>query len=413
MTTSTLSSSARRALRAAAHHLDPVVMMGQHGLTPAVLHEIDLALTAHALIKVRAGSDERETRDGYLAEICEKLACESVQHLGKLFVLWRNADAAGNADKSAEQDAAAVTASNDPKALAARERGPRSKLPSERAAERANAAPAARSGGYAARGGPPSGGRGAPRGAPSGGRSDTSTGPRWKYGETPPDAPRREGWAPKDRRGAARFGATEGGDDSRRRDGPPSYGAPRARTPGGYTGSSGAGGAGGGGGGGAGYRGAAPSGGRSGYGGNGADSGGSGSYGGDNRGGTGGGSSYGGRGGSSSYGGQGDGAPRARWGEPREPSQGGGGQGGHGNSNGGNSGGGNFGNDRGAPAPRSTYSRGSDAGGADRAPRTGGGGGGGGWGNRDGVTGKPSGFSRGGGGGGAGGAAPRARRRFG
>ena len=411
MTTSTLSSSARRALRAAAHHLDPVVMMGQHGLTPAVLHEIDLALTAHALIKVRAGSDEREIRDGYLAEICEKLACESVQHLGKLFVLWRNADAAGNADKSAEQDAAAVTASNDPKALAARERGPRSKLPSERAAERANAAPAARSGGYAARGGPPSGGRGAPRGAPSGGRSDTSTGPRWKYGETPPDAPRREGWAPKDRRGAARFGATEGCDDSRRRDGPPSYGAPRARTPGGYTGSSGAGGAGGGGG--AGYRGAAPSGGRSGYGGNGADSGGSGSYGGDNRGGTGGGSSYGGRGGSSSYGGQGDGAPRARWGEPREPSQGGGGQGGHGNSNGGNSGGGNFGNDRGAPAPRSTYSRGSDAGGADRAPRTGGGGGGGGWGNRDGVTGKPSGFSRGGGGGGAGGAAPRARRRFG
>ncbi len=393
--TSSLSSSARRALRAAAHHLDPVVMMGQHGLTPAVLHEIDLALTAHALIKVRAGSDEREIRDGYLAEICEKLSCESVQHLGKLFVLWRNADGAGNADKSAEQDAAAVTASNDPKALAARERGPRSKLPSERAAERASAAPAARSGGYAARGGPPSGGRGAPRGAASGGR-DTATGPRWKYGETPPDAPRREGWAPKDRRGAARFG--EGGDDSRRRDGPPSYGAPRGRAPAtggaGYAGSSGSTG------GSEGYRGAAPSGGRSGYGGN----TGGGNYGSDNRGGAGGGSSYGGRGGSSSYGGggQGDGAPRARWGERREPSQGGGGSG-----YGGNSGGGNFGNDRGAPAPRSTYSRGNDAGGADRAPRTGGGGG---WGNRDGVTGKPTGLSRGGAGGGA---APRARRRFG
>lgn len=410
---STLSSSARRALRAAAHHLDPVVMMGQHGLTPAVLHEIDLALTAHALIKVRAGSDEREIRDGYLAEICEKLSCESVQHLGKLFVLWRNADGADNADKSAEQDAAAVKASNDPKSVAAKERGPRSKLPSERAAERANsgsAAPAGRSGGYAARGGPPSGGRGAPsagRGAPAGGRGapagagrDNATGPRWRYGETPPDAPRREGWAPKDRRGAARFGATEGGDDSRRRDSGSSYGAPRARTPGGYAGSSSAGG-------GEGYRGAAPTGGRSGY-------GGGGNYGNDNRGGSGGGSSYGGRGGSSSYGGQGDGAPRARWGERREPSQGGGV--GFGN-NGGNSGS-NFGNDRGAPAPRSTYGRGNDAGGSDRAPRTGGGGGG--WGNRDGVTGKPSGFSRGGTGGGAGGAgsgsggaAPRARRRFG
>ena len=408
--TSSLSSSARRALRAAAHHLDPVVMMGQHGLTPAVLHEIDLALTAHALIKVRAGSDEREVRDGYLTEICEKLTCESVQHLGKLFVLWRNADGAGNADKSAEQDAAAVKASNDPHV--AKERGPRSKLPSERAAERANAAPAARSGGYASRGGPPSGGRGAPRGATSGGR-DTATGPRWKYGETPPDAPRREGWAPKDRRGAARFG--EGGDDSRRRDGPPSYGAPRGRAPatGGYAGSSGSSS---GTGGSEGYRGAAPTGGRSGYGSRGGSSGGGGGgYAGDNRGGAGGGSSYGGRGGSSSYGGgQGDGAPRARWGERREPPQGGSAQGGYGNSSSGNSGGGNgfgnSGNDRGAPAPRSTYSRGNDAGGSDRAPRTGGGGGG--WGNRDGVTGKPSGFSRGGAGG-AGGAAPRARRRFG
>ncbi len=411
--TSSLSSSARRALRAAAHHLDPVVMMGQHGLTPAVLHEIDLALTAHALIKVRAGSDEREIRDGYLAEICEKLACESVQHLGKLFVLWRNADGVGNADKSAEQDAAAVKASNDPHA--AKERGPRSKLPSERAAERANAAPAGRSGGYAARAGPPSGGRGVPsggRGAPTGGRSDSATGPRWRYGETPPDAPRREGWAPKDRRGAARFG--EGGDDSRRRDSASSYGAPRTRTPGGYAGSSGSTGASGAGGG-EGYRGAAPTGGRSGYGGGGGNSGGSGNYGGDNRGGAGGGgggSSYGGRGGSSSYGGQSDGAPRARWGERREPSQGGGGAD-YGNR--GNSGGGSFGNDRGAPAPRSTYSRGNDASGSDRAPRTGGGGGG--WGNRDGVTGKPTGFSRGGAGGGAGagsgGAAPRARRRFG
>ena len=409
---STLSSSARRALRAAAHHLDPVVMMGQHGLTPAVLHEIDLALTAHALIKVRAGSDEREIRDGYLAEICEKLSCESVQHLGKLFVLWRNADGAGNADKSAEHDAAAVTASNDPKALAARERGPRSKLPSERAAERANVAPAGRSSDYASRGGPPSGGRGAPaggRGAPAGGRGapagasrdsgrDNATGPRWRYGETPPDAPRREGWAPKDRRGAARFG--DGGDDSRRRDGPPSYGAPRGRaaaTGGGYAGSSASTGAD------KGYRGAAPTGGRSGDGG-----GGGGSYGGDNRGGAGGGgASYGGRGGTSSYGGQTDAAPRARWGERREPAQGGAGGGGYGQS------GGNFGNDRGAPAPRSTYSRGNDADGADRgAPRSGGGGGGG-WGNRDGVTGKPSGFSRGGAGGAASGAAPRARRRFG
>ena len=384
-------------------------MMGQHGLTPAVLHEIDLALTAHALIKVRAGSDEREIRDGYLAEICEKLSCESVQHLGKLFVLWRNADGAGNADKSAEQDAAAVKASNDPHA--AKERGPRSKLPSERAAERANAAPAARSGGYAARGGPPSGGRGAPRGASTGGRSDTATGPRWRYGEAPPDAPRREGWAPKDRRGAARFGATEGGDDSRRRDGPPS-GSPNFSAPRGRAQATGGGG----------Y-----AGGRSGYGGNapsGAGSpGGRSGYGGGSRDGAAGGQGgYQGGGQGRSYGGQGDGAPRARWGDRREPAQGGGG----------NEGAGGGGFDRGAPRPPRTGGYGSSSYGgrsgnsADGAAPAGGRGG---WDNRDGVTGKPSGFSRGGAGGGArgggaggarggagggaGGAAPRARRRFG
>ena len=51
--TSTLSSSARRALRAAAHHLDPVVMIGGDGLTDAVKKETHLALNAHGLIKVR------------------------------------------------------------------------------------------------------------------------------------------------------------------------------------------------------------------------------------------------------------------------------------------------------------------------------------------------------------------------
>ena len=407
--TSTLSSSARRALRAAAHHLDPVVMMGQHGLTPAVLHEIDLALTAHALIKVRAGSDEREIRDGFLAEICAKLGCESVQHLGKLFVLWRNADGAGSADKSAEQDAAAVKSSTDPHAL--KERGPRSKLPSERAAERANAtsAPAGRAGGYtSARTASGAGGRGAPaggRGAPAGARSDTATGPRWRYGEAPPDAPRREGWAPKDRRGAARFGATEGSDDSRRRDGPPSYGATRGRSPasgGGYAGSTGNRGSGGGR---SGYGGNAPSGagsagGRSGYGGGSRDAAGGGQ------------GHYEGGGQGRNSGGQTEAAPRARWGDRRGPAQGGGGFGGSEGSGGG------F--DRGAPRPPRTggyggSGSGNSAGGAAPA------GGRGGWDSRDGVTGKPSGFSRGGAGGGArggvsggvGSAAPRARRRFG
>ena len=54
-----LSPAERRALRAQAHHLDPVVLVGQHGLTPAVLHEIDLALLKHELVKVRIATDDR------------------------------------------------------------------------------------------------------------------------------------------------------------------------------------------------------------------------------------------------------------------------------------------------------------------------------------------------------------------
>ncbi|MDH3461381.1 MAG: YhbY family RNA-binding protein, partial [Burkholderiaceae bacterium] len=54
-----LSTAERRGLRAQAHHLDPVVMIGNDGLTPAVAKEIGLALDAHGLIKVRMFSDDR------------------------------------------------------------------------------------------------------------------------------------------------------------------------------------------------------------------------------------------------------------------------------------------------------------------------------------------------------------------
>jgi putative YhbY family RNA-binding protein len=61
-----LTPSQRRELRAKAHHLQPFVTVGQHGLTPAVLHEIDLALLKHELIKVRVFSDARDEREAML-----------------------------------------------------------------------------------------------------------------------------------------------------------------------------------------------------------------------------------------------------------------------------------------------------------------------------------------------------------
>ena len=85
----TLTALERRELRAKAHHLRPVVTIGTHGLTPAVLHEIDVALKAHELIKIRVFSDVRGERDALLEEICSALDCAPVQHLGKLLIVWR------------------------------------------------------------------------------------------------------------------------------------------------------------------------------------------------------------------------------------------------------------------------------------------------------------------------------------
>jgi putative YhbY family RNA-binding protein len=87
----TITSAERRALRARAHHLHPVVAIGQHGLTPSVIREIDANLRAHELIKVRAFSDIRGERDAMLGQICAKLGAAPVQHIGKLLILWRPA----------------------------------------------------------------------------------------------------------------------------------------------------------------------------------------------------------------------------------------------------------------------------------------------------------------------------------
>jgi len=79
----------RRALRAEAHHLDPVVMIGNDGLTPAVLHEIDINLAAHGLIKIRVFSDDRDARAEMLARIADELDAAPVQHIGKLLIVHR------------------------------------------------------------------------------------------------------------------------------------------------------------------------------------------------------------------------------------------------------------------------------------------------------------------------------------
>lgn len=101
----TLTPAQRRELRAEAHHLHPVVIVGQHGLNDKVLREIDVNLRAHQLVKVRVFSDVRDERDALLQRICTALDAASVQHIGKLLVIWRPAPEQPPADENGERDA--------------------------------------------------------------------------------------------------------------------------------------------------------------------------------------------------------------------------------------------------------------------------------------------------------------------
>ena len=84
-----LSPPQRRALKARAHALDPVVIIGGSGLTPAVLKEIDVSLKGHELIKVKVAGEDRETRALMLGEICSATGAEPVQSIGRMLVLYR------------------------------------------------------------------------------------------------------------------------------------------------------------------------------------------------------------------------------------------------------------------------------------------------------------------------------------
>jgi RNA-binding protein len=84
-----LSAAERKALKAKAHKLDPVVHVGAKGITEELIAEIDRALHAHELIKVRAASLDRDAREEAFGRIAEKTGAQAVQHIGKVFVLFR------------------------------------------------------------------------------------------------------------------------------------------------------------------------------------------------------------------------------------------------------------------------------------------------------------------------------------
>lgn len=86
-----LTPKERQALKALAHGLKPVVLLGSAGLSTAVVKEIDRALIAHELIKVKVPVDDRAEREEIFASVAESLSAARVQAIGKLLVLFRPA----------------------------------------------------------------------------------------------------------------------------------------------------------------------------------------------------------------------------------------------------------------------------------------------------------------------------------
>jgi RNA-binding protein len=84
-----LTPAARQALKGRAHRLDPVVMIGADGLTAGVLAEVDRALKAHELIKIRVTSGGGDARERILGDICAATGASPVQHIGKVLVVYR------------------------------------------------------------------------------------------------------------------------------------------------------------------------------------------------------------------------------------------------------------------------------------------------------------------------------------
>jgi RNA-binding protein len=85
----TLTPGQRARLKARAHALEPVVQVGQAGVSDTVLAEVDRSLTAHGLIKVRLAGADRDTRDELAQTLSDRTDATVVQQVGRVLVLWR------------------------------------------------------------------------------------------------------------------------------------------------------------------------------------------------------------------------------------------------------------------------------------------------------------------------------------
>ena len=85
----TLTEAQKKFLRGQGHRLKPVIMIGEAGLSPAVLAEFESTLAHHELIKVRARTGDRDLRDQVLQSLCEQSGAVLVQRIGNVALVYR------------------------------------------------------------------------------------------------------------------------------------------------------------------------------------------------------------------------------------------------------------------------------------------------------------------------------------
>ena len=78
-----------KSLKQLSHHLEPVVLLGAKGLTPAVHVEIDCALEAHELIKIKLSSKDKAEKQAMTDEICKKHTAELINQIGHIIAIYR------------------------------------------------------------------------------------------------------------------------------------------------------------------------------------------------------------------------------------------------------------------------------------------------------------------------------------
>lgn len=84
-----LNNKQKKFLRQAAHHLKPIILTGQHGISENLIAEIEQALTHHELIKIKIRSSDKEERNEHITSICEKTKAERIQVLGNVLTIFK------------------------------------------------------------------------------------------------------------------------------------------------------------------------------------------------------------------------------------------------------------------------------------------------------------------------------------